>query len=182
MRIEGKTITLKDGRSCLLRNPTAADAEALIEYLKITAAETPYLTQYPEEISYTPEAEQEVLEKKLEAERGIMIVAEVDGKIIGNSSFGPVSEKIRSRHRCSLGIALFKAYRGLGIGSALFEQLLYEAEKCGYEQAELEVVSTNKRGIALYRKMGFEEYGRRPHGMKYKDGTYADEILMVKNL
>ena len=40
-------------------------------------------------------------------------------------------------------------------------------------------------GIALYQKftgMGFEICGTTPNAMKYKDGTYADEYLMVKML
>ena len=51
-----------------------------------------------------------------------------------------------------------------------------------FEQIELEVVSTNRRAIGLYVKYGFQVYGTRPHGIKYPDGSYADDYLMRKVL
>ena len=62
------------------------------------------------------------------------------------------------------------------------KSLLQEAGKIGYEQAELEVVTSNEQAIALYRGLGFDIYGTQKHSMKYKDGCYADEYLMVKFL
>ena len=43
----------------------------------------------------------------------------------------------------------------------------------------LEVVETNQRAIDFYKSFGFETVGTIPHGMKYSDGTYADEHTMV---
>lgn len=65
MHFEERTITLKDGRTCILR-PTAPDYAAdMIEYLKITSAETPYLLRNPDEVNYTLEAEQDILSSLL---------------------------------------------------------------------------------------------------------------------
>lgn len=64
----------------------------------------------------------------------------------------------------------------------MLRAVLEAAKECGYEQAELEVVSTNTKAIRLYESEGFTIYGTRPHGMKYQDGTYADEYLMKKDL
>lgn len=111
-----------------------------------------------------------------------MIVAEIEGAIVGNCSFSSVGKKIRVRHRCSVGIALYQKVWGLGIGTALLELLIVKAIECGYEQMELDVVSRNERAINLYEKMGFIKYGNRPNAIKYKDGTYNDDILMVKQL
>ena len=47
---------------------------------------------------------------------------------------------------------------------------------------ELIMVAENERAGALYRKCGFTECGRQYRGMKFDDGTYHDEILMVKML
>ena len=60
--------------------------------------------------------------------------------------------------------------------------VLQEAAKAGYEQAELEVVTSNDNAIALYKALGFDIYGKRKHSMKHKDGSYADEYLMTKML
>ena len=52
----------------------------------------------------------------------------------------------------------------------------------GFEQLELGVYSDNSRAIHLYEKFGFERYGIQPRAFKLKDGTYRDEIIMVKML
>ena len=41
MRFENRSVLLKDGRECVLRPTTAEDAQEMIDYMKITAAETP---------------------------------------------------------------------------------------------------------------------------------------------
>lgn len=48
----------KLGRTVILRTPTPDDADALIQYLKVTSAETPYLIREPEEITLTHEQEE----------------------------------------------------------------------------------------------------------------------------
>ena len=62
------------------------------------------------------------------------------------------------------------------------KQAALEAAIAGYEQAELEVVASNENAIALYKMLGFSIYGERKHSMKYRDGSYADEYLMMKTL
>ena len=48
----------------------------------------------------------------------------------------------------------------------MLERILTIAKKAGYEQAELEVIATNEYAINLYRKLGFEEYGKFPNNMR----------------
>ena len=58
-----KEIQLKDGRIALLRSPLPSDAEAALEYMKITAAETPFLLRTPEEITLTIPDEEKYLSR-----------------------------------------------------------------------------------------------------------------------
>ena len=51
MRFPEKEILLKDGRKCILRPAGPDDAADMIEYMKVTAAETPWLLRYPDEVS-----------------------------------------------------------------------------------------------------------------------------------
>ena len=48
--------------------------------------------------------------------------------------------------------------------------------------SELEVCADNERGIRLYKKFDFVEYGRIPQAMRRSHGEYMDEILMVRRL
>lgn len=182
MTIEDKEVILKNGQKCILRSPKLDDAEPLIDYLKVSAGETDFLLKYPEEVNITVEKEKDILQWSIDSKRDLMIIAEVDGKVVGNCSFSPIGQKMRIRHRCSIGIALYEKVWGLGIGTALLSLLIESAIKCGYEQMELDVVSRNDRAIKLYEKMGFVKCGNKPKAMRHKDGTYDDEIMMVKQL
>ena len=111
----------------------------------------------------------------------MLILGFLDGEHVGNCSFMRVAGTRRSAHRASAGIALLQKYTGQGIGKIMFKAMLEEAEKAGFEQIELTVIEHNDRAMHMYESLGFKETGRRPNANKYDDGTYADDILMVKN-
>lgn len=172
----------KKGRDVLLRSAEEKDAEALIDYMKITAAETPFLLREPDEISLTIEQEQAFIKAKKDSENELLLIAEAGGRHIGNASLMSAGGFKRYRHRCEIAIALYQEYCGLGIGKAMLEMVLDIAKKAGYEQAELEVIANNKPAIALYEKLGFQKYGTFPDNMKYADDSYADAYWMMKKL
>lgn len=182
MRFEPVEKIDKLGRRVLLRSPQLSDASALIDYLKTTSGETPFLLREPDEISMTPELEGQFLQGRLDAERECMALAEVEGRIAGSCSVFHSAPNRRAAHRCEIGIALYREYWGCGIGRMLMEHILTLAKEYGYEQAELEVASENTAAIALYESFGFQVFGRLPRNMKYADGTYADMLWMMKML
>ena len=177
-----KTILLGNGKACTIRRAEEADAELMVSYLKTVAGETPYLIREPEEITVTPEKEREFIRQKSEAGGELLLLAFVDGELAGNCSVSAVSSNSRTRHRCAVAIALYRAFYGMGIGTVMMEELLAAAQAAGYEQAELEVVSTNNPAISLYWKLGFAATGTMPQALKYQDGSYADLLFMLKNL
>lgn len=182
MKFEPRTVTLKDGRSCVLRPTHPDDAAEMIEYMKIIGAETPFVLRYPDEVTYTLEGEREILGNLLEDEGSVMMLAVVDGKVAGNSSINGLGNKRKILHRCGLAIALKQEFWNLGIGKAMIEYLLELAKEIGFEQVELEVVDGNDRAKALYEKCGFLETGRRFRALKYDDGSYRDEFIMSRLL
>lgn len=177
-------IEVKDklGRSVLLRNAEASDAEDLIRYMKITTKETPYLIREPDEFRLNLEEEQVFIKSCIDNPKVLLLVAAIDGRHIGNCSMMNVGAYRRYSHRCEVAIALYQEYCGAGIGEKMLQAVLSVAKQTGYEQAELEVVCDNTNAIALYDKLGFEKYGRFPYNMKYSDGRYADAYWMMKRL
>ena len=182
MVFEEKSMKDKLGRTIVFRNARPEDAEDLIQYLKITSAETPYLVREPEEITITKTKEEQLIRDKIDAERELMLVAFMDGKHIGNCSLMSIAPYKRYSHRCEIAIALYKEYCGCGIGKVMLQIVLDLAKKVGYEQAELEVMTENKDAIYLYEKLGFEKYGTFPDNMKFADGSYIDAFWMMKKL
>lgn len=182
MIIEEKRVTLKDGRECLLRSPRAKDASALIKYLAATSAETDFMVRYPDEVETNPLFEAQRLEEIAADERSFMIAAFIDGKLAGNCSAHAMGFQRKIRHRSAFGISIYSWAWGLGLGRALVSELLAQAKTNGFEQVELDVVSVNARARALYKSLGFEEYGVRKHGFKLENGEYYDLVLMMKTL
>ena len=182
MMIEPQGIQLRNGQTCTLRSPKKDDAEALVEYLKVTAGETDYLLRSPEEITTTIEEEEIFIKGINNATDSLKVVAEIDGEIVGRCCYSAVGDRMRNKHRMQLSIAVYKRFWGCGVGTALMRKIMEKAKEFGFERAELEVVSRNWRAITLYKKLGFEQIGCIPRAMKYEDGSYDSLIVMVMEL
>ena len=173
---------LQDGKEVVIRSADPEDAASMLQYMKIMLGETPFLLRTPEEFDYTPEEEARILAGRKNDPRSLMLLAETEGQIIASADVCSHGARSRIRHRGELGISVRKDYWGQGIGSALMERLISFAEQSGFEQIELTVAAKNQRAQRLYRKYGFTVYGTRPHGLKYPDGSYDDDYLMIKAL
>jgi RimJ/RimL family protein N-acetyltransferase len=172
------TVTLKDGRACILRNGTAEDGQALLDVFNLTHEQTDFLLTYPEEHSYTAEQEAAFLQEKTDSTDEIELLAELDGKVVGSAGINCIGRKEKTRHRAEFGISVDKAYWGLGIGRALTKACIECAKRAGYVQLELEVVAENRSAIALYESVGFEEYGRNPKGFRSRFTGWQEVVLM----
>ena len=94
-----KTVTLKDGRICTLRNGEKKDGATALANFILTHEQTDYLLSYPDESTMTAELEGQFLQEKTDSDNGIEILAEVDGMVAGLAGFDAVCgrEKIRKR-------------------------------------------------------------------------------------
>ncbi len=175
-------VTDKTGYEMILRNAEINDAENLLRYLKITTSETPYLIREPDDVTLSLAQEKNFIQRIMDSDRELMLIAILDGKHIGNCSLMGIGEYRRYHHRCSVAIALYQEYCGRGIGKIMLQTVLETAKEIGYEQAELEVSADNTNAIALYENLGFETHGLFPNSMKYENGKYADAYWMMKKL
>jgi len=176
--IYNKTITIKDGRECILRSGNSQDGQGALDNFIKAHTETDNLLTYPDEITFTAEEEGQFLQKKADSDNEVEILAVIDGRIIGTAGIEQVSPKFKLRHRCDFGISIEKDYWSLGVGRALTEACIECAKKAGYEQMELEVVSENDRAIRMYEKAGFVEYGRNPRDFKSRLTGYQEVVYM----
>ena len=177
-----RQIVLKNGQTAILRHGVESDGAAVFEQFNQTHGETDYLLSYPDENSFTAEQEGEFLKRKAENDNEVEIIALVDGRVVATAGIDAIGAKYKLRHRAEFGISVLKEYWGLGVGRALLDACIECAKRAGYAQLELEVVATNARAIRLYERFGFAEFGRHPRKLKYRDGTYADMVLMMLDL
>ena len=106
-------------------------------------------------------------------EDDIALAATINDKLIGacwvrtTNEYGHIDEETPS-----FSIALYKAYRGNGIGTALMQTMLDELRDKGFRQASLSVQKENP-AVRFYERLGFEIIG---------DGADETEWLMLKKL
>ena len=183
MIYQGKTIELKDGRRAELRAPRPEeDAPAALEVFRRMAGETEFVSNYPEEIRFTAEGEAAYLKNTVDSPDNMLIVCSVEGVMAGNCQIIFLNTR-KTRHRAVAMIGLQKEFWGLGIGTALFEELIAAARhRGGVTQLELEVVEGNERAIALYEKMGFTVMAEHPDAFRLKDGSSRKAIYMRRPL
>ena len=173
-----KSIVLKNGKICVIRNADAKDAEGVFDNFNLTHGHTDFLLAYADENSFVLEQERQFLIEKENSADEIHICAVVDGKIVGTAGIEAVGRKDKIRHRAEFGIGIEKDYWGLGIGRALMEACIESARKAGYIQLELDVVADNKAAISLYQSAGFLEYGRNPLGFRSRNTGWQELVLM----
>lgn len=77
-----------------------------------------------------------------------------------------------------LTIAIARSARGQGTGSRLLSAHLENVAIKGAKMIFLEVESENTPALALYRRQGFEEIGRRQGYYAKPDGTLAHALTM----
>lgn len=99
------------------------------------------------------------------------LLAEIDGKVVGAvwvrimNDYGHIDDTTPS-----FAISLYKEYRGLGIGTALMQEMFTTLKTAGYKQASLSVQKANY-AAKMYLKLGFEIISEN-----------EEEYIMVKNL
>ena len=173
-----ETVLLTGGVELLVRNAVASDARALRDVMQRTHAETDYLLSYPDEQGTDDEQEACSLAETERSDNEVELVAILDGRIVGSAGVTAVGSRRKVVHRARFGISILKEHWGLGIGRVLMESCIDSARRAGYTQLELEVVAENERALSLYRRAGFEEYGRNPRGYRSASSGYQELVHM----
>jgi RimJ/RimL family protein N-acetyltransferase len=101
------------------------------------------------------------------------IVAEAGGGIVGM-----VNVDVGRFGAGEIGMLVDAGWRGRGVGAGLLEAAIAWARGEGLHKLTLEVFPTNAPALALYRKCGFVEEGRRTKQYRRTSGELWDSIAM----
>ncbi|MVA77629.1 GNAT family N-acetyltransferase [Auraticoccus sp. F435] len=97
-----------------------------------------------------------------------VLVAEVDGEVVGWSSMGPFRPKDGYRHTVEHSVYVADGQRGRGVGRALLEPLIEECRRRGVHAMVGGLDASNAGSLAFHRRLGFVEVGRLPQvGRKF---------------
>jgi RimJ/RimL family protein N-acetyltransferase len=101
------------------------------------------------------------------------LVAVADGELVGELRVEPTPFGYGE-----IGMMVAADRRGRGVGTALVAAAIEWARSRGLHKLTLSVFPHNEAAIALYRKFGFAEDGRRIRHIRRADGELWDLIEM----
>jgi L-phenylalanine/L-methionine N-acetyltransferase len=160
-----------------LRRPRPEDARAQAELVGHPGVQ-PSLLQLP----YTSELLwHERFSKTPDTNSGELQLLAFDGeRLVGSAGLHAVGPQARRRHAMMLGIGVHPDAHGRGVGAALMDALMRQADDwLGVLRIELTVFADNARAIRLYERFGFEHEGRM-RGYALRDGRYVDAFAMAR--
>jgi putative acetyltransferase len=109
----------------------------------------------------------------------LFIVAERDGKVVGNAGVNPPAATRRA-HAAGIGMAVARDAQGRGVGTALMAALIDWADNWArLLRLELTVYTDNARAIALYRNFGFVHEGTH-RAYALRNGVFVDAHFMAR--
>jgi len=183
MIFQEKQVTLKNGQIAILKSPEIEDAGQILSFIQTACGETDFLSRYPEEYERIGvDGEREWIINGRESPNRLLISCYIDGEIAGNCDL-TFYGSIKIRHRATVGIAILQKYWNLGIGSAMFTELISAAKAHdGVDLIELGFIEGNDRARHLYEKFGFRIVSETPNAFKLKNGKYLKEFYMQKLL
>jgi ribosomal protein S18 acetylase RimI-like enzyme len=98
--------------------------------------------------------------------------------VVGTEILGSVHIDMSRYGYGELGMAVAREWRGRGLGSALMVAAIEWARQSGLHKLSLSVWPHNAAAIALYRKCGFVEEGRRVKQIRRENGELWDVVDM----
>ncbi|MCU5561417.1 arsinothricin resistance N-acetyltransferase ArsN1 [Bacillus cereus group sp. TH153LC] len=114
-------------------------------------------------------------------ERYAVLVAEMEGQIVGWVSLNPYSHRCAYNGVADLSIYIDREQRGKGIGKRLLQKIEEVAIQNDFYKIVLFTFPFNALGQGLYRSMGYREVGVFKNQGKL-DGEFVDVMAMEKNI
>ena len=155
------------GDQVTLRPMTADDLQPLAAFFAV-----------PEVASWWPgESEARLRARLEEADEGVGLVVELDGRLIGFVQY--FEETDPDYRHASIDVALHPDWCNRGLGTDALRTLCRHLfDDLGHHRVTIDPTVGNGRAIASYRKVGFRDVGVMRNYERAGDGTWRDSLLM----
>ena len=107
------------------------------------------------------------------------LVARADRTVAGWAALSPVSGRRAYAGVAEVSVYVGESFRGLGVGRALLAALVECSERHDVWTLQAGIIAENEASLALHRKLGFREVGRRER-IGRLNGAWRDVILLER--
>ena len=107
------------------------------------------------------------------------LIARQGNEIVGWAALSPVSQRKAYSGVAEVSVYVAAKSRGRGIGGALLERLIEDSERNGIWTLQAVVFPENSATLALHRRCGFREVGRRER-IGRLNGVWRDTVLLER--
>ena len=128
-----------------------------MEIVRMSISDVPAVAELERKCFSDPWSERSVA-AELENPLSLWLVA-----LLGRTVVGYVGSQSVMEQADMMNIAVNPDYRRQGIAESLIERLVSELKDKQVSSLTLEVRASNAPAIALYRKLGFSQVGKRPN-------------------
>jgi RimJ/RimL family protein N-acetyltransferase len=157
-----------------VRRALVDDAEGIARVLHAVVDERVYSAI---DRAWTAEEQRRYLSSLSDREAFFVAISEA-GDVVGYQSLDVYSTILSSMsHVAQVGTFLLQAWRGHGVGQALFEETRRFALSAGYTKIVIQVRASNTFAQSFYTRLGFVECGRLRRQVVI-DGREDDEVVM----
>ena len=111
-----------------------------------------------------------------------VLVADLDGRVVGFCTFGEFRENRRwegYRFTAELTIHVAPDQHGAGVGRSLIEALVERARAAGLHTLVAAIDGSNEGSIRFHERLGFVETARMPQ-IGFKFGRWLDLVLLQR--
>lgn len=142
-----------------------------MEIVRMSISDVPAVAELERKCFSDPWSERSVA-AELENPLSLWLVA-----LLGRTVVGYVGSQSVMEQADMMNIAVNPDYRRRGIAESLIERLVAELKDKQVSSLTLEVRASNAPAIALYRKLGFSQVGKRPN---YYRNPREDALILRK--
>lgn len=170
----------KNGQEVILRPAVPEDAQQLLDTINSVAKERSYILA--DKFGKSALEERDFI-TKMDTAKHLLLVAEVEGKVVGGLGVNPVApgRDLRDTQVSEIGLHLLSWYREHGLGSKMLEYAIEWAREKGYRKVSARIFTSNKRSLNLFRKYGFLQESKSRKQFRLGSET-IEEVVVGKML
>lgn len=147
-----------------IREVQVDDAKRLADLIVKVESESSFMLFESGERKVNPESQRKRIESIRQEKNSEIFVAQENDSLVGYL-FAIGGQANRTKFSAYIVIGILNQYRGLGLGTKLFQRVEEWARKLNMRRLELTVLTHNEAGLGLYKKWGSKL--REPKGIHY---------------